>query len=153
MSTTYCLPTRFGRKATGLNPFFAKFFEDFPSLWLSQEGQTEKSFLPRLDVTSNPENYTIKADLPGMNKDAVSIEIQHGVLTLAGEKRQEKQEKDAERTCHLQERSFGAFSRSFTLPDDVDCEKITATCKDGVLTITLPRKSAGTKQNIAITAA
>ena len=85
-----------------------------------------------------------------MNKDAVSIEIEHGVLTLAGEKRQEK---DAERTCHLQERSFGAFSRSFTLPDDVDGEKITATCKDGVLTITLPRKSAGTKQNIAITAA
>jgi HSP20 family protein len=153
MSTAYFLPTRFSRKGTDLSPFFEKFFEDFSRLWLSQDGKPEETFLPRLDVTSNQQNYTIRADLPGMDKDAVSIEIQHGVLTLAGEKRQEKQKEDGARICHLQERSFGAFSRSFSLPDDVDSKKITATCKDGVLTITLPRKIAGTKQSIAITAA
>ena len=109
--------------------------------------------LNKKDVTSNEQDYTIKADLPGMQKDSVNLEIQHGVLTLSGEKTQAKQENDAERTCHLQERSFGAFSRSIALPDDVDSEKITAKFKDGVLTITLPRKHAGSKQNIAITAA
>ncbi|MBR3663601.1 MAG: Hsp20/alpha crystallin family protein [Desulfovibrio sp.] len=152
MSTQYVLPTLFTRPAS-VDNLFNNFFDDFPRFWLKGVDKQEQSFLPNMDVTSDPQNYTITADLPGMNKESVSLEINNGVLTLSGEKHLEKKENETEQTCHLQERVFGAFSRSFTLPEDVESEKIAAKFKDGVLTITLPRKTSSEKQQISITAA
>ncbi|MCR5815042.1 MAG: Hsp20/alpha crystallin family protein [Desulfovibrio sp.] len=151
MSTAYFLPRTFRREVYDPEVFFNSFFENFPSLWTRNDNKTQ-SFLPSLDVISNEQNYTIKADLPGMQKNDVKLEINDGVLTLAGEKSQQKQENEGT-NCHLQERCFGAFSRSLTLPDDVDSQHITAQFQDGVLTITLPRKTRSDHQQIAITAA
>lgn len=96
--------------------------------------------MPRVDVSETPEALTIAAELPGMDEKDVTLTVERGVLTLKGEKRHEKEEK--ERGYHLIERSYGTIGRSFRLPDTVDPDKITAAFDKGVLTITLPKTEA-----------
>ncbi|PWC38636.1 Hsp20/alpha crystallin family protein [Azospirillum sp. TSO22-1] len=93
--------------------------------------------MPRVDVSETPEALTIKAELPGMDETDVELTLNDGVLTLKGEKKAEKEEKDKDH--HLIERSYGTISRSFRLPDTVDPEKVTAGFDKGVLTVTLPK--------------
>lgn len=93
--------------------------------------------MPRVDVSETPGMLTIKAELPGMDEKDVELTLNDGVLTLKGEKRAEKEEKDKD--YHLIERSYGTISRSFRLPDTVDPEKVTAGFDKGVLTVTLPK--------------
>ena len=105
-------------------------------------------WLPRVDVTENKESYVIKAELPGVNKENVKITLHDGVLTLKGEKKQEKEEKDT--NYHRVERSYGSFERSFTLPTGVRSEKIDASFKDGVLSITLPKAEESKPKEIEV---
>ncbi|HXU88235.1 MAG TPA: Hsp20/alpha crystallin family protein [Methylomirabilota bacterium] len=92
---------------------------------------------PKLDVTEEKDTITIKAELPGVDQKDINVAIQEGVLTIKGEKHAEKEEKDKRR--HRIERSYGAFYRSIVLPSAVDAGKATATFKDGVIAITLPK--------------
>jgi HSP20 family protein len=92
---------------------------------------------PRLDVTEEKDTVTVKAELPGVEQKDVNVAIQEGVLTIKGEKHAEKQEKEKRR--HRIERSYGAFYRSVVLPSTVDAGRATATFKDGVITIMLPK--------------
>lgn len=97
---------------------------------------------PQVDIAEAPNEFTIKAEIPEVNKDDVKITIDNGVVTIRGERKQEKEEKD--KKFHRIERFYGSFSRSFSLPDNVNGSTAKATFKDGVLTLQIP-KTAETK--------
>ena len=95
-------------------------------------------FKPLLDVASDDKEYSIKIELPGIKASNISIEYTENTLKVRGEKRQEKEEK--EKSYYRIERSYGLFERILDLPEDSDADKISSTYKDGVLSITIPRK-------------
>ncbi|MGQ0587355.1 MAG: Hsp20/alpha crystallin family protein [Gammaproteobacteria bacterium] len=94
-------------------------------------------FTPAVDISERDKEYLVKAQLPGVKKDEVKVEFMNGVLTLSGERRFDKEDKD-EKT-HRIESAFGAFTRSFVVPEDVLTEKIAADYKDGILFVHLPK--------------
>ncbi|MBN8890730.1 MAG: hypothetical protein BGP12_09020 [Rhodospirillales bacterium 70-18] len=94
--------------------------------------------VPAVDVTECATAFVITAERPGMTEKDVEVSVSAGMLTLKGEKRQEKQEQ--EKDFYLTERAFGSFERSFSLPDSADAEKVSASFANGVLTVTLPKK-------------
>lgn len=96
-------------------------------------------WVPAIEISENPENMLITAELPGMTDKNVQVEFDDDTLTIRGEKLEEKKEGDGEKKYHLYERTYGAFRRSFTLPRTVNAEKIVAEFKNGVLNITLPK--------------
>ncbi|MCL6470620.1 MAG: Hsp20/alpha crystallin family protein [Ralstonia sp.] len=95
---------------------------------------------PAVDVVETDKAYEIKADLPGMEEKDVEVKLVNSGLTIKGEKQEEKEEK--QKDYYLHERHFGAFERSFRMPDGVDTDKIQASFKNGVLTVTLPKTDA-----------
>lgn len=95
----------------------------------------------RVNVAETDAVYEIEADLPGMEQKDIEVKVAQGVLTLSGEHREEKEEKNKE--YHVMERSYGSFQRSFALPDDVVEDKIEAKCANGVLMITIPKREPG----------
>ncbi len=99
--------------------------------------------VPAVDVTETDKAYEIAAELPGMNDKNVEVKLADGVLTIKGEKQEEKEEK--KKDYYLQERSFGSFQRSFQVPDGVDADKIEASFKNGVLTVKLPKSAEAQK--------
>jgi len=92
---------------------------------------------PALDVAENENSYVVKAEVPGCKADDIDISVHGNVLTLSGEKKEEQEKK--EKGYYHVERSYGSFRRDVNLGSDVDTEKIEAACKDGVLTVTLPK--------------
>jgi len=102
-----------------------------------RDGNIMASWSPRADVTENSDSYLIKVELPGVSKNDVKITLRENILTIKGEKKAEKEEK--EHNYHRIERSYGSFERSFSMPGNVKGEKIDASYKDGVLTVTLPK--------------
>lgn len=90
-----------------------------------------------MDIQEGEQEYHITAELPGLKKEDVKITLQDGVLTLQGERKQEKEEKG--KRFHRVERAYGSFVRSFTLPDVVDEAKVSAEFKEGELHIYLPK--------------
>lgn len=92
---------------------------------------------PAVDISEKDKEYLVKAQLPGVKKEDVKVELLNGVLTLSGERKYEKEEK-TEKT-HRIESSYGAFTRSFVVPEDVLAEKIGADYKDGILCVHLPK--------------
>jgi HSP20 family protein len=114
-----------------------KLFDDFFGNRPARIEWTEGVWNPSVDVTEDKDSLVVKAEMPGMSKDDVKVSVQDNVLTLKGEKKQEKEEKD--KNYHRVERSYGSFCRSFQLPTSVKADKIKANYKDGVLSITLPK--------------
>ena len=96
------------------------------------------AFMPSVDVKETPDAYQFKADLPGILEAELEISLEGNRLTVAG-KREEEPLKDGER-IHLFERSHGTFSRTFTLPEDVEGEKVVAELRNGVLTLMVPKR-------------
>jgi HSP20 family protein len=94
-------------------------------------------WVPLVDVTETPKEYVIKAELPEIKKEDVKVAIEDGVLTIQGERKTEKEEKD--RKVHRIERSYGKFLRSFSVPADVDDKKVLAEFKEGVLVVSIPK--------------
>src|SRR4051812_36750565 len=90
-----------------------------------------------MDLVETEDHYLLKADLPGMKQEDVSIEFNEGTLTLSGERRSDYERK--EKGFFRLERSFGKFSRSLTLPEGIDPDKIQAEFHDGVLEVTIPK--------------
>lgn len=95
------------------------------------------AWAPAVDIAETPKEYTVKAELPGVKKEEVKVSVENGVLTISGERRSEHEEKDAR--VHRVERTYGAYSRSFSLPENVQQDAITAESNDGVLTVHLPK--------------
>jgi HSP20 family protein len=92
---------------------------------------------PSVDISESNEEFVIKAELPGVNKDDVKVAVEDGVVRIQGERKQEKEEKD--KKYHRIERSYGSFLRTFTLPSNIDETKIQAQFKDGLLNVRLPK--------------
>ncbi len=126
-----------------MNRYFDDFFGEH------RRGVTEGAWLPAVDVSEGDAQLTVRAELPGMSQDDIEINLQDNVLTLKGEKKQEQ--KEEKENYHRVERSYGSFSRSFTLPSGVKADDINATFKDGVLEITLPKAEEEKAKKIAIT--
>jgi HSP20 family protein len=102
-----------------------------------KENLTVADWMPTVDISETESEYLIKAELPEVKKEDVKVTVENGVLTLQGERRQEKEEKG--KRFHRVERSYGSFVRSFTLPESVDEGGVKAEYKDGVLALHLPK--------------
>jgi HSP20 family protein len=122
-----------------INRLFEETFGQYPA---GKKETLERTWSPVVDIYEEKDTITVKAELPGIKKEEVSIEIKDNVLTLSGERSHEVEKK--KENYHRIERFYGKFSRSFTLPETVQVDKIKANYKDGVLEITLP-KSEETK--------
>jgi HSP20 family protein len=103
-----------------------------------------------LEVREEPSAYVIHADVPGVRKEDLQLSLHDDVLTLSGERKQEKEVKEGE--VFRSERAYGRFQRAVSVPKPVDAAKVTAAYKDGVLTITLPKTDAAKPRTIDISA-
>jgi HSP20 family protein len=129
-----------------VDDMFERVFADTMRRWprTSNDERRVYDWAPAADVSETDGEYIIKAELPEVRKDDLNITVQEGVLTLAGERRQEQRE-DNEK-LHRIERFHGTFSRRFTLPDDADEQGISAESKDGVLVIHIPKHKVAQPQ-------
>ncbi len=135
-----------------------RLFENFFHGDLQDDGSFGLSYwTPAVDITEQDNEYVVKVELPGVNKEDVKITLESNVLTIRGEKKlaqtaqssgQEKETK--EDNYHRVERMYGSFQRSFTLPSTVRNEKIDAVYKDGILTITLPKAEEAKPKQIEV---
>jgi HSP20 family protein len=107
-----------------------------------------RRWIPAMDLAETEDAYVLRTDLPGVDPAEVSIELQHRVLTVSGERRSESEGEQA--GWQRVERSFGAFSRSLTLPEGVDAEAITAAFDKGVLTVRVPKPEARKPHRVTI---
>ncbi|MBI3222397.1 MAG: Hsp20/alpha crystallin family protein [Nitrosomonadales bacterium] len=96
-------------------------------------------WMPSVDISETDAAYLIKGEIPGVNKEDVKVTIQDGMLTIQGERKQEKEEKG--KKFHRVECSYGSFVRSFRVPDDADDSNVKAEFKDGMLNVTLPKSA------------
>lgn len=103
---------------------------------------------PVVDISETEEEITVAAEVPGIKKEDIKITIQDNVLTLSGEKNEEKEEKNKQ--YHRVERSFGSFQRSFSLPSSVSADKIKAKYKDGILVVVLPKSEESKPKEIQV---
>jgi HSP20 family protein len=104
---------------------------------------------PAVDIAESDKAYEITAELPGMDEKNIEVKLSNGGLTIKGEKQEEKEKK--EKGYYLQERHFGSFQRYLRLPEGVDTDKIEASFKNGVLTVTLPKTPEAQKAEKKIT--
>ena len=109
---------------------------------------TVADWVPSVDITEDNKEYLIKAEIPEVNKNDVRVTVQEGVLTIQGERRQEKEEKD--KRLHRVERAYGTFVRSFSLPEDVAEENVKAEFKDGMLWVHLPKTEKAKPKSIEV---
>lgn len=109
-----------------LGPRLRRLFEERPA-----------AFAPAMDLSEDDGRYVVTAEIPGVAKDDVHVEVDEGVLSVSGEKRSEREEKKEKR--RWVERSYGSFHRSFRLPADADADRIAARFEKGVLTIEIPK--------------
>ena len=113
-----------------------------------QEMLEMADWTPSVDVSETDTAYLIKGEIPGVKKEDVKVSIQNGVLTIAGERNIEKEEKG--KKFHRIERSYGSFMRSFHVPNDADESAVKAEFKDGMLNVTLPKSTAAKHSAIEI---
>jgi HSP20 family protein len=107
-----------------------------PRLLLEDEGGIGVQFTPAADIGETPTEYLVHTELPGLAKEDVKVTLDNGLLTIEGEWKQTKKEDEK---FHLVERCYGKFNRTFVLPDNIVADAVRCECKDGVLTLHLPK--------------
>ena len=112
------------------------------------EDYSFSSWTPAVDIAEHDDEYLVKVELPGVNKDEVKLTLENNILTIRGEKKQEMETK--KENYHRVERSYGSFQRSFTLPAAVKSDKIDASYKDGILTVSLPKAEEAKPKQIEV---
>ncbi|XP_028796781.1 18.1 kDa class I heat shock protein-like [Neltuma alba] len=137
------IPSWFGRRPNTVDPFSLHAwdpFEGWPTLPLAGFPSEMSSFAhAEVDWKETPAAHVFKADVPGMKKDEVKVEIEEGkILQISGRRNREQEEKTD--TWHRIERSSGSFSRRFRLPEDAKVDQVKAAMENGVLTVTVPRE-------------
>lgn len=103
-------------------------------------GTASDMLIPQMDLSVTDGAYKATVELPGVPQDQVNIEVRDNMLIVEGEKKNESEEKDEKKGYYRMERSYGSFRRALSLPEDAEIDRITATHKDGVLSIEIPRK-------------
>jgi HSP20 family protein len=127
-----------------LNRIFAR-----PALRTNgKETMTVADWVPTVDISETEGEYLIKAELPEVKKDDVKVTLEDGILTIQGERRREKEEKTTK--YHRVERSYGSFVRSFSLPDQVDENRVKAEFKDGMLNLHIPKSEQAKPRAIEV---
>ena len=126
----------------GLEGLVGRLFEDGDEGWLGG------AMVPSVDLSETDGEIDVTMDLPGMKADEIDIQVHNNLLTIRGERKQETEEKD--RTFHRIERRTGSFSRTVSLPSEVDEETVDASYKDGVLKIRMPKAKAAQAKKISV---
>jgi HSP20 family protein len=124
-------------------------FKGFLVRPMYSEAQTQALPRMRVEVAEKNGAYAVTAELPGVKKEDIKVDIDGAQVTLSAEVKREKEATDAERLLHT-ERLYGKVSRSFSLPQELDEDKVEAKFKDGVLQLTLPKKTAPARKAITI---
>ena len=125
------------------------FHRSTPARTNGKETMIVADWAPSVDVSETEGEYQIKAEIPDVKKEDVKVTLEDGVLTIQGERKQEKEVKG--KRYHRVERSYGRFARSFTLPDVIDEEKVKAEFKDGILNLALPKSEKAKPKAIEVT--
>ena len=128
-----------------LDDLWNRFFDDLPSGF---EALKERRFLPKLDMSEKKDRVTVTIEAPGIDAKDIEVSLRNNVLTIKGERKREKEDKDE--SYHRMERYYGAFRRDVELPCEVVADKIQATYKHGVLTIELPKSDEARKEPIRV---
>jgi HSP20 family protein len=110
-----------------------RYFDDFSNFGLS----FNETFNPRIDISEDKENINVTAEIPGVKKENIKITLQDNILTIEGEKKKEEEKKET--NVFRSERMYGSFKRCFTLPHEVDSEKVQAKFEDGTLGIQMKK--------------
>ena len=129
-----------------LNSVLDEAFSNWP--FQQESGSITSSWYPACDVFEDKDAVKIVAELPGVKSEDVKLSLENNLLTIRGEKKQEAEER-SERV-HRYERSYGVFERAFVLPSTVDGDKISAQCRDGVLTIVVPKVERARPREIPV---
>ena len=119
---------------------------DIEPLWRAETG---RGSAPAVDVVEREKEYEITAELPGLDESNIDVKVLNDVLTIRGEKKEEREEK--KKNHYVSERRYGLFERSFRLPEGVDADRIEASFRKGVLTVTLPKLPEAMKKEKQIT--
>jgi HSP20 family protein len=130
---------------TWRSPFRRSFFDMDPL----RRAKAAFTGMPAVDVTETENGYEVVAELPGVDEKNIEVKVANGILTISGQKREEKEEK--KKDYYVRERRFGSFERTFQVPDGVDLDKVDARFKKGVLTVTLPKTAEAQKAEKKIT--
>ena len=132
--------------------FHGLFADDFFERFFADMGARPDNavFRPAVDVTEEDGAYKVVAELPGVTGEDVNVEVHEGVLRLSAERKEEREEEDANHNVYLRERRSGSFERAFRLPEQVDADAIEASMKDGVLTVTVPKTEAEKPRQIEV---
>lgn len=120
-----------------INHLFGRFFDEFPTPWGETGLWKEGTFTPKVNVSETDKEIQITAELPGMDEKDVEVSLENDVLRIRGEKKQEKEEKG--KNYHRIEHSYGSFERAIPLPSEILADKVNASFKKGVLSITMPK--------------
>lgn len=114
---------------------FEDFFNDLP--WMASMPRSE-GWIPAVDILEKDGNLILRTELPGVNEKDIDVKLEGNILTLKGERKLDSEEK--KHNYHRVESFYGSFTRSFTLPDTVDTDKIKADYKNGILTVSIPQR-------------
>lgn len=125
-----------------------RLFRDYSGAQEGQEFMTAGSFVPPVDVYEDEHNITLKMEVPGIEEKDLDIRVENNTLTVRGERKLEKEEK--EENFHRIERRYGSFARSFSLPSTVDTEKIDASYEQGLLKLRLAKKAEAKPKQIKV---
>jgi len=123
-----------------------RFFGEDP--WMLPARMFDRVFSPTVDILETDDEIVVKAEMPGIDEKDIKVEMSGNMLTIKGEKKEEKNEDGA--NYHRHERSFGRFSRSFTLPSGIKEDQVKAKFKDGTLSLTVPKAESSKKKSIEI---
>jgi HSP20 family protein len=127
---------------------FDRLFKEAFSPISGETEQSTRAWAPPVDIYETADNIVLKAELPGIDPQDLAIRVEDNTLYLKGERKFEKEVKEED--YHRVERSYGAFSRSFSLPSSIDTDKVKAEYKDGLLTLTLPKREVVKPKTIKI---
>jgi HSP20 family protein len=128
---------------------FGKRFSDIMDEFFSDAVATrQNTFAPSIDISETDKQYMIDVEVPGMKKDDIDLNIENNTLTISGERKFEKKEDNKQ--YHRVESHYGSFSRSFTLPDNVKVDSISATYNNGILNVTVDKSEQQMKKQIKI---
>ena len=144
------VPAKRGRRPIWMTPFGLESWGDVftDRLWPEWHRDFGEEWTPSANFFEKEGKYYLTAELPGIPKEAINISVDKGIITITGKKESHREEENT--NYYLKETASGAFSRSFRLPGEIEEDKVTASFKNGVLTVELPQRAAPTTKKITV---